>query len=429
MKIIKIRKLWFLLAILASFLGSMKTTIRAVSQQGTRRHIMKYSLTLVLTVSAFLLVSQVLYAQVELEDTNTEVGEDALENNTTGIENTAIGFEALTSNTTGRQNTAVGFEALRLNNANSNTAVGFEALESNITGGQNTALGRRAMRLNTTGRMNTAVGFDALRRNTTGSTNTAVGHGALRENTTGDSNTAVGRNALRKDTVGFDNTAVGRGALRDNNGNGNTAVGRLALRFLLTGDGNTAIGFRAGRNATGSSSNNIYVDNEGVVADSNTIRIGDSQTRAFIAGINGADVGATGMTVFVNDSGQLGIVASSRRFKEDIRDMAEASSGLLQLRPVTFRYKKEYANGSRPQQYGLIAEEVAEVYPDLVTHSPGGEVEAVQYRKVNAMLLNEVQKLHRQLQAHQEQIADLSAQVARLAALEAKRRSVTAKMR
>ncbi len=117
---------------------------------------------------------------------------------------------------------------------------------------------------------------------------------------------------------------------------------------------------------------------------------------------------------------------SSRRYKEDIRDMDHASSGLLRLRPVTFRYNKEYANGSRPMQYGLIGEEVAEVYPDLVTYSPGGEVEAVQYRKVNALLLNEVQKLHRQLQAQQEQIADLAAQLTRLEVLEAKRGSFAA---
>ena len=165
------------------------------------------------------------------------------------------------------------------------------------------------------------------------------------------------------------------------------------------------------------------MDNPGVAVESNTIRIGDFQTRAFIKGISGVTTTGAALQVLIDSNGQLGTISSSKRYKENIRDMGDASSGLMRLRPVAFRYKKEYADGSRPLQYGLIGEEVAEVYPDLVTHSAGGEVESVQYRKVNAMLLNEVQKLHRQLQAQEEQIADLAAQLTRLEALEAERGS------
>ena len=153
------------------------------------------------------------------------------------------------------------------------------------------------------------------------------------------------------------------------------------------------------------------MDNEGVPQESDTIRIGSFQTRAFIAGIWNVITGSQGVPVFIDVNGQLGTSPSSRRFKEDIRDMGDASSRLMRLRPVTFRYKKEYANGLRPVQYGLIAEEVAKVYPDLVAHSPEGEVYTVQYHKVNTMLLNEVQKQHRQITDLTERLARLEAMV------------------
>lgn len=195
----------------------------------------------------------------------------------------------------------------------------------------------------------------------------------------------------------------------------NTAIGTSALRNNTTGGNNTAIGSRAGFNQT-TGSNNIYVDNEGVAAESNTIRIGDSQTRAFIREIRGVTTGvANAVTVLIDSNGQLGTISSSRRFKEEIRDMAEASSSLLRLRPVTFRYKQHReAEGNRPLEYGLIAEEVANVYPDLVVYSRTGEVETVQYHKLTTMLLNEVQKQHQQLEKQRAENADLRARLARI---------------
>jgi hypothetical protein len=179
-----------------------------------------------------------------------------------------------------------------------------------------------------------------------------------------------------------------------------------------TGSNNTAIGDLAGSNQT-TGSDNIYVANAGVAMESNTIRIGTpgTHTLTYISGITGTDVGAGASMVVIDANGQLGTMSSSRRFKEDIRDMDEASDGLMQLRPVTFRYKKEHAGGERPVQPGLIAEEVAEVYPDLVTHSAEGEIQSVQYHKLTT-LLNELQK-------QQKHIADLTA---RLESLEAKRK-------
>ena len=299
----------------------------------------------------------------------------------------------------------------------SNTAVGTGALASNTTGFFNTASGTNALASNTTGGSNTASGSGALRGNTTGGSNTASGSAALNRNTTGSFNTASGFFALLSNTTGFDNTASGRSALVNNTtGISNTAIGSGALQSNIAGNNNTAIGFGAGASQT-TGSFNIYLDNSGVEAESNTIRIGalGVHTRAFIQGISGVSTAEAGTAVLIDSAGQLGTLSSSRRYKEEIHDMGEASSGLLRLRPVTFRYKEAFADGARRVQYGLVAEEVAGVYPDLVVYSLTGEVETVQYHKLNAMLLNELQKHHRRLDALKAENADLKA---RLEALE-----------
>ena len=164
----------------------------------------------------------------------------------------------------------------------------------------------------------------------------------------------------------------------------------------------------------GANNYNIYLGasvGQSGSTESGAIRIGSTAnyTTFWAGGIRGVTTGSpSAVNVVIDNQGQLGTISSSRRFKTDIQDMAEASSGLMRLRPVTYRYKQPYADGSMPIDYGLIAEEVAESYPDIVTHSSDGQVETVQYQKVNAMLLNEVQRQHREL-------ADVKA---RLAALE-----------
>ena len=348
---------------------------------------------------------------------NTATGVSALAFNTTGIHNTASGVNALRANTTGRDNTATGVNALLRNTTGvTNTASGFGALGSNTTGSQNTASGGGALPFNTTGSFNTATGADTLSNNTTGDFNTASGAQVLQFNTTGVQNTATGVLALQGNTTGRDNTATGVGALRDNTtGFFNTATGLSALVSNTTGNNNTAIGFRAGFNLT-TGDNNIYIDNEGVAVESNTIRIGTGgvHTSAFIAGVSGVTPGGAPAAVLINANGELGTVVSSRRFKEDIREMGKTSSGLMQLRPVKFRYKKEYAKGERPLQFGLIAEEVASVYPELVQYSATGEAQTVLYHQLPAMLLNALQKQHRQNQVQKEQIAELTKRLARL---------------
>jgi trimeric autotransporter adhesin len=317
---------------------------------------------------------------------NTGVGARALQNNTTGGNNTAVGNAALLSNIDGTRNTAVGDGALFSNLQSDNTAVGQAALFANTTGNFNTAVGSSALASNTTGEDNTAIGPSAMFTNTTGNNNVAVGNIALRFNTIGNNNTALGLAALEKNTTGSGNTGAGQSALQDN----------------TTGSNNVAIGFDAGTNAT-TGDNNIYIAHQGVAAEAATTRIGTAgtQVRAFVAGISGVNVGAQ-PAVLVNGSGQLGVNTSSARYKEAIEPMGEASQGLQRLRPVTFRYRQPLADGTKPRQYGLIAEEVAEVYPDLVAYGADGQPEAVLYHVLPALLLNELQALRRELGAKTE---------------------------
>jgi hypothetical protein len=317
------------------------------------------------------------------------------------------------SGNTGTQNTATGYQTLFRNTSGSgNTAVGTSALYSNTTGNRNTAIGNFALNTNTSD-SNTAVGSTALVNNTTGNNNTATGNSALFNNTTECCNTATGNNALLNNT-GKANTATGDGALYNNGtGSNNVAVGRLSLSGLSTGSGNTSVGTFAGLNFNGSESNNIDINNAGLAGESGVIRIGaGTETATYIAGIFGAATSLPGAAVYVDANGHLGTVSSSRRFKEDIRDMGPDSDGLLRLRPVTFRYKTHSADGSKPIQYGLTAEEVAEVYPDLVIYGDQGQPETVQYYKLEPMLLNEVQKLAQAHADDQAEIAKLQLEVA-----------------
>ena len=348
---------------------------------------------------------------------NTAAGAFSLSANTTGNNNTANGASALQRNTTGNFNTATGAFALFDNTTGSNnTASGDGALSSNTTGSGNTANGARALDANTVGNFNTASGLGALATNTAGEFNTASGANALFNNTTGGQNTAIGVSALLDNTTGNGNTAIGLSALVNNTtGNSNTAIGGAALQKVTTGIANIAIGNSAGVNLT-TGDNNIAIGNPGVTSEADTIRIGNAQTRAFIAGISGA-TSSGGTQVFVNAVGQLGTSTSSRRFKEDISDMGEASAALVRLRPVTFRYKLMYDDGSRLLQYGLIAEEVASVYPGLVVTDPDGKAQAVRYHFLAPMLLNEYQKQQRTIEAQRARVHMLERRLARLEAV------------
>ena len=270
-----------------------------------------------------------------------------------------------------------------------NTASGFRSLFSNHTGYYNTANGVNALWANSEGGYNTASGFEALYFNN-GYENTASGSYALHSNSTGEANTASGFVALYQNTTGYYNIASGIGALYNN----------------LTGSNNIAIGAFAGSNLT-VGSNNIDIGNPGVAGESNTIRVGvpASLPTIYVAGIYGS-VATNGTQVYVNSDGRLGTGPSSRRFKKDIADMGAASETLLSLRPVSFHYKEEFDSKGIPQ-FGLVAEEVAEICPDLVLRDGEGKIYSVRYEAVNAMLLNEFLKEHRKVEQQEATIAQL----------------------
>ncbi|HEX4962649.1 MAG TPA: tail fiber domain-containing protein [Thermoanaerobaculia bacterium] len=299
---------------------------------------------------------------------------------------------------TGARDTAVGVNSMAaLTSGNSNTGLGYNSLLSCTSGGSNTALGTFSQNATTTGSVNTSVGSGSLSANTTGSGNVAVGNSAMSRNTTSGDNVAVGLNALFFTTAGS-----------------NTAVGSNALATDTTGTGNIGLGYFAGSNIS-SGSNNIDIGNSAPGNESDTIRIGNTQTAAFLAGVSGVTV-ASGVQVYIDSNGQLGTLTSSVRYKEDVADMAGASRLLMQLRPVTFRYKAPYDDGSHRLQYGLIAEEVAKVDPELVQFDGKGQAQTVRYHVVNMMLLNEVQR-------QEGKLADQTAEIGTLRALTDRQRA------
>jgi hypothetical protein len=348
---------------------------------------------------------------------------------TSGNYNTAVGFLSLLSTTTNSFNTAVGAGTLLSNVAGSldtpngippgseNTATGAGALLSNTTGSQNTAngafalfsstdsnfntaIGARALFLNTLGSSNTATGASALQSNTTGTFNVANGGFALFFNTAGNHNTAMGDSALDSNDAGNSNVAIGDSALTTNfAGNNNTAIGASSLSGT-TGSGNIAVGFQAGA-AVGSSANVIAIGSPGDDVDNSCFigNIRDVQTQ-----------NADAIAVVIDSAGQLGTASSSARFKKEIKPMDNASEAVLALKPVTFHYKTD--KNSTPQ-FGLIAEEVAKVNPNLVVRDKNGEIYTVRYDAVNAMLLNEFLKEHGKVEEQDHRLQEQGAIIAK----------------
>jgi hypothetical protein len=354
---------------------------------------------------------------------NTRYGVAALANNAGegfGGANTAVGTGALQFDTLGYWNTAIGVDALGDNTeGNFNTASGVNALWHNSTGNDNTAVGVNSLWANTTGNANTATGRGALFANTTANANVATGFLSMHLNTVGYSNTATGNRSLYANIDGYNNTVSGFQALSSNvDGHDNTVIGAWARANGNSGSGNLILGAFAGINDNGVGSNNIILAHAGVPDDNDTTRIGEFQTRTFIAGVQGVTTDINdAVGVVIDSDGQLGTISSSRRYKEDINDMGSSSDRLLQLHPVTFRYKGTYANGEQPLDYGLIAEEVAEVFPELVVFNEENQPETVKYRLLSSLLLNELQKQHSRLSGQGAEIDELKDQLTALSRL------------
>ncbi len=361
--------------------------------------------------------NQSLY-QNESGNLNSAFGNSSLKSNTSGNYNSAFGSDALRSNKTGRDNTAIGNHTLVYNTTGiENIAIGSNAMYLNTTGSKNVAVGSRALYSNNpssslpkSGTSNTAIGWEALKSNTTGLQNTAVGESALTSNIIGEHNTGIGEDVLYKNNASF-NTAVGESALYDNIiGRYNHSCGFYSLNHS-TGNYNIALGFLAGQKLT-SGNGNIYIGNIGKLSESNVIRIGNTssvivskpvtdtipaQTSTYIAGISGVNLTGTASQVYVNSDGQLGVQSASMRFKEEINLLNIKDQNILKLRPVTFKYITEKEKIEEPLQYGLLAEEVAELIPELVQFDSDGKPFAVNYQFLTPLLLAQVQKHHQDL--------------------------------
>ena len=357
---------------------------------------------------------------------NTAEGEDALFHHVTGGDNVAVGYHALYNGTTGFQNTAIGSEALYNNLYPFNTGIGWRALYSNTTGQSNTAIAPTALYDNTVGDYNCAIGYGALGHNIDGSHNIATGQWALYRNTSGRSNAATGFQALFSNTIGELNTATGNWALLNNTGDNNTGIGVGALFYNETGNNNIALGIGAGYYLS-TGDNNIDIGNAGVAAESNTIRIGTqgTQTASYVAGIFGTTASG-GTPVYITSDGQLGTSSSSGRFKKGIKPMDKVSEAILALEPVTFEYKND---SKAIPQFGLVAEDVAKVNPDLVMRDRNGEIFTVRYDAVNAMLLNEFLKENRKVEQQEQKLAQQETAIAQLKSAVTKQEATAAEQR
>ncbi|PYJ91866.1 MAG: hypothetical protein E6L08_08170 [Verrucomicrobia bacterium] len=317
-----------------------------------------------------------------LPGSNNGEGIGVLVSRTTGVWNTGTGFEALSQLTAGNQNTATGLRALTSDtNGGFNTATGVLSLFSNTSGFFNSATGAYSLANNINGSNNTANGYAALYRNTA-EDNTATGFAALYHNTTGDRNSANGSSALLLNTEGIRNTAIGAFALQNN----------------TTGDNNIALGHAAGSQVT-TASDVICIGTDGQNVNNS----------CYIGSIFG-QTASGGTQVFINPDGKLGTATSSRRFKEEIKPMKRASEALFALKPVTFRYKKGIDSQGIPQ-FGLVAEDVEAVNRDLVVRDKEGKVNTVRYEAVNAMLLNEFLKEHRNVKKLESIVAHQQKQI------------------
>jgi hypothetical protein len=394
---------------------------------------------------------------------NVAIGSGALASNIAGNFNMAVGTQALRDNTS-NFNLAIGFRVLFKNTSGNHlTGIGAAALQNNTIAGFNTAIGAAALQDNTTGVDNTAIGADALARNIDGDFNMASGSSALEVNTHGGQNTATGNSAMFSNITGDQNTASGNAALGLNvAGDANTAVGQGALfGFGLTGSGNTAVGADAGSGFNGADHDNICIGSQvlGVAGQSNTIRIGtnlpsggmnmsaggllqsftigsgfqgggiqylqffgnsisiapnfstaNGVSNCFIGGIFNQTPIAGSHLVLVGSNGRLAdATLSSRRFKKDIAPIDKISEGILALRPVTFHWKNDKTN---EPEFGLVAEDVAEVNLDWITRNPQGEISGVRYETIPILLLNEFLKEHKKVEEQQASIADLKSTVA-----------------
>ena len=346
---------------------------------------------------------------INLPTTTSTVGQIKINGssvfNTYGTDNVFAGLGTGNFTLTGTKNTAIGTNALdALTSGFDNIAIGHNSLTAEAIGSYNIAIGNSALLSSNGTSNNVAIGLEALKLAVTTSVkNVAIGNYALKVGTSGSIQcVAVGYTALANNNA-QDNTGIGYAALMTvTNGSKNTSIGAASLASITTGSYNACIGYISGNNLTTSESHNIMINNGGTAGDNNTLRIGAATgtgtqqlNKSFIHGIFGITTGVTGIPVLVDNAGQLGTVASSIRYKENVKDLGDISSDIMRLRPVRFDYIGE---NSAKSQNGLIAEEVEEIMPSMVVRNIDGEVETVKYQELTILMLNEIQKMAKRIE-------------------------------
>lgn len=333
---------------------------------------------------------------------NVSIGYNSLNACVTGSFNVSVGDNTLTA-FTGSNTVAIGGGCLQsLTSGQNNTGVGYVALQSLTTGGNNTCLGAGAGQSFVGNDNNTAIGYNVLNDNT-GDSNTVVGSEAGGGTGNGAQNALLGFQAGVLLTNGTGNTGIGYAPVNAlTTGSYNTSIGWETLFSLATGSYNTALGYYAGSQLNGSETSNIYVSNVGVTGESHVMRLGTTGSgnnqvnKSFMAGVYGVTVGGSGIAVVVDNAGQLGTVVSSERFKEDIQPIQNESILLQNLRPVSFTYRQDQ---EKTKCFGLIAEEVKEVLPELVVDGEDGKPLTVKYLDLPVLLLAEIQRLHKKIES------------------------------
>ena len=279
------------------------------------------------------------------------------------------------------------------------TAVGAFALEEGSTSVNSTAVGMQALRNVVMGRQNTGVGARALLDNIGAHDNLAVGVDALANFAVGTANVAIGRRAMANGSGASSSVAVGEGALLASVGSDNVGVGAHALSGIGAGSGNIAIGTFAGRSTGASGLNNIHIGNDGAALDANTIRIGNANhVGTVIGGIAGRQ-SVGGVPLLISPDGRLGTVMSSARTKDRIAPIDRNAERLGRLTPVQFTYTPEVGGDPSEVEYGLLAEDVAAVFPELAVHDGEGRPWGVRYHLLVPLLLADVQRLQAELTA------------------------------
>ena len=374
---------------------------------------------------------------------NIAIGSDAMASITSGSSNIAVGQNALNTANAASLNVAIGSSAQSSAvNASSNVAIGVNAMSNASGTSSNIALGQNAMQNAPSATLNVAIGAGAMGSAIAANTNVAIGEYAMANasgstqnvalgmnamvfatgtNLTGSNNVAIGTAAMANAMGSNSNVAIGAGTLYSNTGSNNVAIGTNALDNSLTGAKNIAIGNNAGSALVAGESNNIDIANNGVAGDQGVIRLGtqSTQTSCYVAGVFGV-TGATGsaIPVYISSNGQLGTVASSRRYKTDICDISGQQEKMLKLRPVTFAYKHDTSNN---KQYGLIAEEVAELYPEMIVRDGAGEIYTINYLALIPLLLNQIQEMENEMRVrdmqYNAQISELRTMVNKLMVL------------